>query len=306
MKRYIGVFALALAGIACHHQAPPTLTAAPEASTTTVKVKSEHSSEYLAASTSGKPDDVLDSITTQTVNVPASAALRALRGYDLSPLWQGKDGNLSEERVRAMDGFFGKNYRRIAFAFTEIHRDNQRPDIYWVKGKDRFQKIISPFEGTIKVVSITRLDPVFLSNQQAFLDVDTTSQVFTVKAYFDLREPQNRNDAGAFTGTGYLDFSVDSEGRLNKTISMMQPTSATPAKGAGVLYKGQWINYSSQSRKPLLLSGNVFITAPTALPNFGIGDRDITFNPKYAKLGWNTYWENDEWWADTPKPSLSL
>lgn len=87
---------------------------------------------------------------------------------------------------------------------------------------------------------------------------------------------------------------------------MMEASPKMPAKGAGLLYVGQWVSYQSKISKPLLLSGNVFITAPAALSNFSIGERDPSFNPKYARLGWNDYWANDEWWADSPKPNLSL
>ena len=37
-----------------------------------------------------------------------------------------------------------------------------------------------------------------------------------------------------------------------------------------------------------------------------LGERDVYINPKYAGLDWNEAWENDEWWADSPKPKLSL
>jgi hypothetical protein len=37
-----------------------------------------------------------------------------------------------------------------------------------------------------------------------------------------------------------------------------------------------------------------------------IGERGETINPKYAGLDWSEAWENDEWWAKSPKPQLTL
>jgi hypothetical protein len=42
------------------------------------------------------------------------------------------------------------------------------------------------------------------------------------------------------------------------------------------------------------------------VPDFNIGERGFMLNPKYAHLGWDKYWQNDEWWADSPQPSLNL
>ena len=54
------------------------------------------------------------------------------------------------------------------------------------------------------------------------------------------------------------------------------------------------------------MSSDIFLLSPSLIKDFGIGDRGAQVNPKYAKLGWNELWENDEWWADSPKPKLSL
>ena len=48
------------------------------------------------------------------------------------------------------------------------------------------------------------------------------------------------------------------------------------------------------------------MVVPEALAKLGIGDRSEEVNPNLAELGWNEAWENDEWWADSPKPSLNL
>jgi hypothetical protein len=34
------------------------------------------------------------------------------------------------------------------------------------------------------------------------------------------------------------------------------------------------------------------------LADFSYGERDIQINEKYVHLGWDNYWEQDEWWVD--------
>jgi hypothetical protein len=46
---------------------------------------------------------------------------------------------------------------------------------------------------------------------------------------------------------------------------------------------------------------NIFYFQQDIFRDFIIGERDMDFNPKYAKLGWNSYWENEEWWAEPGK-----
>lgn len=235
---------------------------------------------------------------------PAPATI--LRRYDLSALWQGEFDTEPTLGPRPMDGFFSADYRRIAFVFNSIQRDSLQPAVYHVKGKTRFKKAISAFTGSITIKSLAYFEPNGLTREQAgLLDVMDLSSVLTATAAFDFREQPVSPTTGVFTGTGYLDFYID-EGKANRAFSMMEASPKMPSKGAGLLYTGQWVGYNSGASKPLLLSSNVFITAPVALTNFSIGDRDPSFNPKYAKLGWNDYWANDEWWTDSPKPSLSL
>jgi len=34
------------------------------------------------------------------------------------------------------------------------------------------------------------------------------------------------------------------------------------------------------------------------LTRFGLGDRSGNINRKYARVGWDTYWKNEEWWVE--------
>ena len=283
MKKLFGVLALALTGTACQHA-----NSAGDVALAATRPSQGAAAAPLAAA----------------LRADASAAVPAalLRQYDLSPLWQGRYESASPELQQPLDGFFGDDYRRIAFYFTEAHRDGQQPGVYHVKGKDRFQKTVSSFEGTITITALTPMSAA-MADSAGYMELDSTNHVYTAKAAFSFRE-QPGAISGEFSGTGYLDFYRDSKGQLEMATTMMYDSPIAPARGAGILYQGQWTSYSTHARKALLLSGNVFTTAPAALSHFGIGDRSDSFNPKYAKLGWNDYWQNDEWWADAPKASL--
>ena len=39
--------------------------------------------------------------------------------------------------------------------------------------------------------------------------------------------------------------------------------------------------------------------ANNILADFSYGERDIQINEKYVHLGWDNYWEQDEWWVDS-------
>jgi hypothetical protein len=303
MKQLYGLLVLVGVGTACQQQPPSTKAALVSAKTNSVAAHLASKSGRQPTAGLATPEMASASGAMSVVGLTPS---NVLQRYDLSALWQGAYDAEASQNLGPMDGFFGHDYRRIAFVFTEIHRDSLRPTVYWVKGKTRFQKAVSAFEGAINIKSVAHLKPGLTVQEAGLLDVENLSSVFTAKATFEFREQPGSNTTGVFTGTGYLDFFIDSDGNLHSAMSMMEASPAVPAKGAGVLYNGKWVSYTAGASKPLLVSGNVFITAPLALSHFSIGDRDPSFNPKYAKLGWNDYWANDEWWADTPKSGLNL
>lgn len=46
------------------------------------------------------------------------------------------------------------------------------------------------------------------------------------------------------------------------------------------------------------------VIVPSVLQEMGLGSRSDEVNPRLARYGWNTLWENDEWWATPAKLSL--
>ena len=91
-----------------------------------------------------------------------------------------------------------------------------------------------------------------------------------------------------------VDFSVDEEGQL----VLYTRNDQQNARGGGVLFKGNWTNPETRQQKPVLWVQNIFYYQQDIFREFTVGERDPDFNPKYAKLGWDTYWQNEEWWAE--------
>jgi hypothetical protein len=58
--------------------------------------------------------------------------------------------------------------------------------------------------------------------------------------------------------------------------------------------------------KSFIVSPDVAAVAPFVFKDFMLDERMGQINPKYAKLGWNEFWSNEEWWADSPKLGLSI
>ncbi len=279
-KLLIGLFGLIVG--ACQHSAPPAVKA------TVTKL--------FTNSVAPGSQPIRQSIITTDSLTPEMMVM--LRRFDFAPLWSGQQ---SETAVPVIDGFFGSEHRRISFVFTEIRRDSQKADLFHVRGKNKFQRVITPFTGTVQIVSLSNLP------KHGFLDMDSaSSQAYTAKAAFAFLEKSGAANAGKFTGTAFLDFFINGSGDLQIAQTVETPDTTAPARGAGVVYRGKWTAYASQLSKPVTLSNNVFLIAPEMLPHFGIGERSGQINPKYAKLGWNDLMENDEWWADSPNPLHNL
>ena len=76
--------------------------------------------------------------------------------------------------------------------------------------------------------------------------------------------------------------------------------------GCGLLFRGTQTSNKTGKSQPVAFANFYGAVVPNALRELGLGDRGDEVNPNMARLGWNEAWENDEWWAKSPKPSLSL
>ena len=61
-----------------------------------------------------------------------------------------------------------------------------------------------------------------------------------------------------------------------------------------MLIDGEWRDGPAGDPVPAVWKQGMAV-AHQVLTRFRIGDRDAHLNPRYARVGWNTYWQNDEW-----------
>jgi hypothetical protein len=278
MKKRLVLFALAAVDTACQQPAPPAVT-----------VAHRPAAAPLLAATARLPatDDSL---------APEAATL--LRQHDLSPLWASQTENTKAHPT--LEGFYGPAYYRISFYFSKIYRDARQPNVFHVQGLDRYKKAVTPFTGTITVQTMRPFA------KDMYADLDSTWQSFTAAGQFEFIEDPTTKGAGRYAGQALLDFALDAQGSLDYAGDASGLASANPTKGCGLLFRGTQVSNRTGQRHSVAFANYYGAVVPQALAKLHLGDRSEEINPNMAKLGWNEAWENDEWWATTPKLSLSL
>ena len=285
-KNGLAFLALAAAATACQHSAPPVAQAALAAAAPAVPPPA-------------RPLRPAASASADTALTPATLAL--LRQHDLAPLWNGyeRGGTTS----RPLEGFYGPPHYRISFYFSQVVRDAAQPNLFHVTGLDRYKKVITPFSGTITVQALRPF------TKGMFLDVaeaDSAAPAYTAVARFAFNEDPRTKGAGNYAGQALLDFYIDSHQQLQLGSSHPMSSELNPTGGAGLIFRGYHVSNQTGLRKAVAFSSDYSMVVPEALAKLGIGDRSEEVNPNLAKLGWNEAWENEEWWATSPKPRLSL
>jgi hypothetical protein len=271
-------------GAACQHQAPPLAKATAEPLAVAAPVKTAKLTPAAMA-----PADTL-----------TPEMLTLLRQVDLAPLWAA-DTAYADGYV-PMLGFLGADHYSISMVLDKVQQDAREPQLFHVRGRDRFRKVITPFEGTLRIQHVADFDSCYIHKYGG-----DSIRAYTASAVFSLRQEQ-RADAGVFSGEAFLDFYVTNDGYCGLPEKPIEGilVNGTPTKGSNRLFRGTWTSARTGQTKPLLVANDLYIIAPELYADFGVGDRGTQVNPKYAKLGWSEYWENSEWWAKSPKPSLSL
>jgi hypothetical protein len=299
MKKTFYPFLLAGLILGCQQQKPATTVAAaappaaPSDSTSKPTPKAETSLPTLFAA-------------ADTLTQPMRDLLQT---HDLSALWRNNDG--ADRDKPAFEGFFGPDHYHFAMAFTKVTRDPANPAVYHVAGKCRYRKNIRPFSGTLTVRQIANLAyPGFLQAkaiQEERAADSVAGRTYTARAQLQLREEQKEN-SGIFEGEILLDFYTVPGQRPNfVTVYDHEGINERfPTRGSGLLLRGKRLNATTGQVKSFTVAPWVATVAPDVFKDFMLDERMGEINPKYAKLGWNEYWNNDEWWADSPKPKLSL
>ena len=293
---------LALAAASACQPAAPAATAPPAAAAPDTAVA------HAAAQPAWPPlPQALPATDTLT---PAMRAV--LRGHDLAQLWQ-HPSEAAERQLDPFEGFFGPEHYHFALVLTQVTRDAADPAVYHLAGKTRYfpSHGIRPFTGTLTVRQLAALSyPGFLAAQSRMQSRAADSlhgQLYTAHARLQLREVPAAS-SGVFEGEALLDFyTVPGQPAGYVYVFDHEGTDdRLPTRGGNVVLRGSRRNLTTGQVKPFVVSPDVAAVAPGVLQDFMLDERMGQINPRYARLGWADYWQNDEWWADSLKPKLNL
>ena len=220
----------------------------------------------------------------------------SLSDLDLSRLFA--SNNLEEPFSNRFDGLYGKDNYRIEIFFAEASKDEENQTVYHIKGKNRFKKTITPFEGTITIDSLIAFEDPNIDTLNFDHEFIKHKVLYSAIGKFILKEDSTAKGSGVFSGKISMDFLV----RNDNSIDLWYFSPKTQSKASGFRFIGQWQSYQSKAIKPVIWAKDLFSFANEIIKDFSIGERDIEINPKYRHLGWDNYWEIDEWWNDA-KPA---
>ena len=191
------------------------------------------------------------------------------------------------------NGFFGEDHYRIEFIFTEVKKDTFNVNVYHVKGKNRHKKVITPFEGTIRVTELVEIiDP---NLDTASINAMGVAKVYGAKGVFELNEdPKMAETSGKFAGNVTFEFNEQQDGT---GPFLWFYSTQLPSGGSGYRFDGNWTMYKNSTVvKPVIWAQDLFSFANNILKDFSIGERDVEINEQYRHLGWDEFWSGEEWW----------
>jgi hypothetical protein len=226
-------------------------------------------------------------------HAPAVSAATFFRQHNLASLWR---LNAESGQPLVLLGCMGTQYRRLELVYESVRRDAHNPQLYHVRGKSRERDRIMPFTGTILLTTVKKVrvtDPP--SGFRALAHYQAAGR-------FRLREAPAEEGSGTLTGTLTMTFSRTAAG-----LAYMPGQSTEwdyPVPGEGTKFTSTWTSASHPEPIQLVWATNFIDIADSVIERFHIGDRGVHINPKYARMGWSRYWENDEWWAEAEEPLL--
>ncbi|GAA4365446.1 hypothetical protein GCM10023185_35710 [Hymenobacter saemangeumensis] len=190
------------------------------------------------------------------------------------------------------NGFFGYSYQRLEMVFTSVQRDAKSPNIYHVQGKNRRYKIVRAFSGTITLNEVHPYD-----KSKPSYGAEKGEQAYTATGKFVLREEARRGDDayGTFSGDLAVDFSRRTKGGLQLNTY----TANNQTRNGGFLMDGMWKDAATGAEVDVLIKNGMAVTRQV-IHDFKVGDRMMHTSRKYTRVGWDTYWGNEEWWAEKP------
>ena len=219
--------------------------------------------------------------------VLSNAARTALLARaSLGRLWQHQAGSGTED---VLNGVFGYDGRRLEFVFLSVQADAKSPGRYLVAGKFRCYGDVTPFRGSVEVQQVQRLSAAAAGHE----DGAKAPPVYCATGSFALQASSAHGLGGRFDGRLALDFQVGGSGRA----TLAEYTANALTRNGGLLFDGEWRDGPAGDPVPAVWKQGMAVTHQV-LTRFEIGERDAHINPRYARVGWNSYWQNDEWWAE--------
>jgi hypothetical protein len=197
------------------------------------------------------------------------------------------------------NGFYGEDRYRIEFVFNEAKRDETDPSVYHIKGKNRHKKTITNFEGTIRLTDLrTFTDPNMDSTFES-----SFKNHYAAKGVFEFKEDSAMiNTSGLFKGTLQMEFADQKEGNPQLWFYSVGMYGTDGRGTPGYRFDGTWTSFKNPNMvKPVIWARDLFSFANDILKDFAMGERDVEISPQYRELGWADFWENEEWWNETPK-----
>ena len=201
-------------------------------------------------------------------------------------LWQHHARSGTED---VLNGCFGYDGRRLEFVFLGVQPDAKNPGHYLVTGKFRCYGDVTPFRGRIEVQQVQRLPAAAAGYGE---DAEAPF-VYCATGRFALQATSTHGLGGRFDGRLAVDFRMGSNGRA----TLAAYTNNALTRNGGLLFDGEWRDGPAGDPVPAVWKQGMAATHQV-LTRFEIGARDTHINPRYARVGWNTYWQNDEWWTE--------
>jgi hypothetical protein len=172
-----------------------------------------------------------------------------------------------------------------------VRADAKSPGRYLVAGKYRCYGDVMPFRGSIELQQVQRLPA-----EVAVYGPDgeeSAEPTYCATGGFVLRATTTRGLGGQFTGRIALDFQLSAAHRA----VLVEHTANPSTRNGGLLFEGSWGDQPGGDTMPAVWKQGIAVTRQV-LRRFEIGHRDVEINPKYARVGWNNFWKNDEWWVE--------
>lgn len=277
----MAVSAICLVWAACVNQSKPEKIAIAKVEPVRLQTHAEAADTLLADSTMPRKPLKFRQLQWQELN-------KFLSSHDLAPMLQ---NNYPD------NGFYGENRYRIEFVFTKVVKSSTDPTIYFVEGKNRHKKVVTPFKGTMRIAQVRSfIDP---NIDEAETEEIGFGDKFAVAGTFEFPEDSAQlATSGLFKGNFKLDFA-ELKGNPEFTQDLWFFSNDAPANGSGYRFDGTWTSFVKKDMvKPVIWSRDIFRFANDILKDFSYGERDIEINQAYRELGWDNYWDAEEWWTD--------